>query len=424
MSTPLPAVVQAPGQTRTSMDELMLAMDIVDTLRHEQSLVERELASTERDDAFVARVKQIYASQGIEVTDTLIRQGVESLKQDRFVYQPPQRTIAVRMAEFWIDRWRWAKRVTIVGFVVAFGYAVVAIPNAWVAAREYGNYTEAVSDLQQRGQRLAQQVDLLEIFVKGWQADAPARVAGHLGQLARDYGLRRVALGPAIAATQAVTVVDDGAFEAAPEASYATLSVARDGLEAAEREARELEARVKAGERLLSIARQFDHANTRLASMRVSDTVTGKLDETRARAEVALAAADDAVAATAVAAMTQFAATLDLSYTLRIVNREGVKSGVWRHHADAPDGKNYYVVVEAVDASGQVLALPVLNEETQKTLQVSLFALRVPQSEYDRVKADKLDNGLIDNALVGEKRRGELDAEYHIAVAGGTITDW
>lgn len=424
MSTPLPAVVQAPGQTRTSMDELMLAMDIVDTLRHEQSLVERELASTERDDAFVARVKQIYASQGIEVTDTLIRQGVESLKQDRFVYQPPQRTFSVRMAEVWIDRWRWTKRAMITGFVVAFGYAVVAIPNAWVAAREYGNYTEAVAELQQRGQRLSRQVDSLEIFVKGWQTGAPARVAGHLEQLARDFALRRASLDPAIASTQSLAAIDDDAFDAAPEAGYATLSVARDGLEAAEREASGLEARMKAGERMLGIARQFDHANTRLASMRVSDAVMATLDDKRARAEVALAAADDVAAKTAVAALAQFAATLDLSYTLRIVSREGIKSGVWRYNESAPDGKNYYVVVEAVDAAGNALMLPVLNEETQVTQTVSLFAIRVPQSEFERVKADKLDNGLIDDALVGEKRRGELEAEYRISVAGGTITDW
>lgn len=55
---------------------------------------------------------------------------------------------------------------------------------------------------------------------------------------------------------------------------------------------------------------------------------------------------------------------------------------------------------------------------------MSLFAIRVPPAEYERVKADKLDNGLIDDAVVGEKRRGELEADYRIAVAGGAITEW
>ncbi|MBK7043924.1 MAG: hypothetical protein IPH50_09655 [Rhodanobacteraceae bacterium] len=48
----------------------------------------------------------------------------------------------------------------------------------------------------------------------------------------------------------------------------------------------------------------------------------------------------------------------------------------------------------------------------------------MPQSEYERVKADKIDNGLIDDAVVGEKRRGEIDVEYRVAVAGGAITEW
>ena len=149
-----------------------------------------------------------------------------------------------------------------------------------------------------------------------------------------------------------------------------------------------------------------------------------KIAETRDRASAALAAADDTAAAGAVAQFEQFVTLLDLSYTLRIVNRSNVQSGVWRYHEDAPGGKNYYLVVEPMDANGNAVTLPVTNEETQRTETVSLFAVRVPQSEYERVKADKIDNGLIDDAVVGEKRRGEIDVEYRVAVAGGAITEW
>src|SRR5690606_33235018 len=124
-----------------------LAMDIVDTLRHEQSLVERELASTQRDEDFVARVKQIYASQGIEVSEALVRQGVEALKQDRFAYVPPKRTLAVRLAEVWVDRGRWAKRAMIAGFVGVFGYGLVAVPNAWMAGREYRTFRQQYAEV-------------------------------------------------------------------------------------------------------------------------------------------------------------------------------------------------------------------------------------------------------------------------------------
>ena len=424
MNTPLPAVVPAPGQARTSMDELMLAMDIVDTLRHEQSLIERELASDARDSAFVERVKQIYANQGIEVSEALVRQGVEALKQDRFAYTPPPRSVAVRLAEVWVDRWRWAKRSLISAFVLAFGYAVVAIPNAWMAAREYGEYTDSVQTLQRRGERLRTLSDSLSVFPRGWSVDAPQAVSEPLAALARELALARASTAPALAAASGLAALAQDHFADAPEAGYAQLAPVRDRPDTAEAELTKVKARIKTGKRLMLAARRFDAANTRLASMEIGERASAHVQDARARTESALAAADETVASAAVGQLEQAAATLDLAYTLRIVNREGVQSGVWRYHQAAPDGKNYYLVVEAIDGAGQVIALPVANEETQQTQSVSLFAIRVAPAEYERVKADKLDNGLIDDAVVGEKRRGELEADYRIAVAGGAITEW
>lgn len=424
MNTPLPAVVPAPGQPRTSMDELMLAMDIVDTLRHEQSLVERELASTKRDEDFVARVKQIYANQGIDVSDALVRQGVEALKQDRFAYTPPKRTFAVRLAEVWVDRWRWVRRSLIASLVLGIGYAVVAIPNAWVTARRYRDYTEAAEGLQRAGQAVVRDVDALKNAAEEFDSRAPKSVADHLKKLAANYYDRRSTFAPALAAAVALEPVGPAEYAADPRASYARLGAVDRQLNPVQFAARDLDAQMKAGLRLFGAAERFEHVSARLQSMHPAESVTARLAEARSRAEGALAAADDAAASTTVGELERLAASLDLAYTLRIVNREGVQSGVWRYHEDAPGGKNYYLVVEAIDANGQSLTLPITNEETQRIETVSLFALRVPQAEYDKVKADKLDNGLIDEAVVGEKRRGELDVDYRVAVAGGAITEW
>jgi len=48
----------------------------------------------------------------------------------------------------------------------------------------------------------------------------------------------------------------------------------------------------------------------------------------------------------------------------------------------------------------------------------------VPEAVYEEVKADKLDNGLIDQALVGRKQRGVLEVQFDRPVAGGYITRW
>lgn len=110
----------------------MLAMDVVDTLRHRQNLVARELARPESDEELIARLRQVYDSQGIEVSDRVLREGVEALRENRFTYQPP------RDVPFWmriyVDRGAWLRRLAVVlALVVA---AVLIYRFAVVAPRE------------------------------------------------------------------------------------------------------------------------------------------------------------------------------------------------------------------------------------------------------------------------------------------------
>ncbi|HWT16761.1 MAG TPA: DUF6384 family protein [Patescibacteria group bacterium] len=423
MNTPQPTTVPALGLPRTSMDELMLAMDIVDTLRHEQSLVERELAAEQRDDAFVARVKQIYASQGIEVSDALVRQGVEALKQDRFAYVPPKRTFAVRLAEVWVDRWRWTKRSMIAGFVGVFGYAIVALPNAWMDAREYRGYASAVAELHAATGELQRRDQALASRVAAWAA-VPELVAVPVS-IARDaIASGRIAITPTLTALAALKPVEVTAFANAPDAAREALQSPRKSLEELDARIDAFEADASRVEALTDAANRLAQIDARFAGLQLSDAVSARVAGEQAQIRAALASGDAATAGPLLRLLEASATQVNLGYTLRIVNRDGVQSGLWRYHQDAPDGKNYYLVVEAVDADGQVLSLPVTNEETQRAETVTRFAIRVPQAEYERVKADKLDNGLIDDAIVGEKRRGERDVDYRVAVAGGAITEW
>lgn len=93
------------------LDELMLAMDVVDTLRHRERLVERELGAAERDLQLKERLREIYASQGIEVSDEVIEQGVRALREDRFVYRQPEPGLRQTLAQLYVTRHRWGKWV-------------------------------------------------------------------------------------------------------------------------------------------------------------------------------------------------------------------------------------------------------------------------------------------------------------------------
>ena len=90
--------------------EVMLAMDVVDTLRHERSLVERELQSEEREGELIAKLPKIYADQGLKVSDEVIAQGVRSMREERFTYQPPKARFKTTLARIYVNRGRWARR--------------------------------------------------------------------------------------------------------------------------------------------------------------------------------------------------------------------------------------------------------------------------------------------------------------------------
>ena len=51
---------------KAPLDELMMAMDVVDTLRHDERVALKELDSDQRDAQMIARLRDLYRSQGIE----------------------------------------------------------------------------------------------------------------------------------------------------------------------------------------------------------------------------------------------------------------------------------------------------------------------------------------------------------------------
>jgi Family of unknown function (DUF6384) len=101
MAAPAPATKAAPPAT---LDELMLAMDVVDTLRHREVLVERELNEEAREQQLIEHLRALYKSQGIEVPNSIIAEGVKALKEDRFVYTPAGPSFARTLATLWVRR--------------------------------------------------------------------------------------------------------------------------------------------------------------------------------------------------------------------------------------------------------------------------------------------------------------------------------
>lgn len=298
-------------KSQAPLDELMLAMDVVDTLRHRELVLERELSADDRDRRLLERLREIYTAQGIAVTDAVLEQGVRALREERFVYPGPEPGVGRALATLYVTRNRWGKWV---GGLALLAAAALLGYQLLVRGPELRAMSELPADLDGAYQGIVVSTDDERVL-----GDASALLA--------------------------------------------------DGRAAVER-------------------RDFDEAR---------DTV-GQLRALSAR--------------------------LQQQYELRVVSRPGEQSGVWRVPSENPGARNYYLIVEAIGPDGRAVTVPIRNEEDGRTRQVRTFGLRVDEGTFERVAADKRDDGIIQESVVGVKRRGELEPEYRVATTGATITDW
>jgi len=106
---------------KAPLDEVMLAMDVVDTLRHRQDLVERELAGDAREKQLIDKLRDIYHQQGIEVTDEVLREGVKALAESRFAYAPPKPSLSTTLARLYVSRRKWGPAALAIVLVLVVG---------------------------------------------------------------------------------------------------------------------------------------------------------------------------------------------------------------------------------------------------------------------------------------------------------------
>jgi hypothetical protein len=105
------------------LDDVMIAMDVVDILRHRDDLVRRELGEEQREADLIARLRKIYQDQGIEVSDSVLADGVKALKESRFVYTPSPSGWKRSLLTLWVRRATWGKQSTALLALFAVGWA-------------------------------------------------------------------------------------------------------------------------------------------------------------------------------------------------------------------------------------------------------------------------------------------------------------
>jgi hypothetical protein len=154
LPVPAPAKTTLPDEAR-KLDDVMLAMDVVDTLRHRTRIVDMELNESAREEQLVARLKEIYGAQGIEVPDRILKDGVKALAEQRFVYKPPADTFSVKLAKAYVNRKRWLPQsITAVGLLAAIAVGFQLLVFGPMNA-EWQNMPNTISAELAEGQALA-----------------------------------------------------------------------------------------------------------------------------------------------------------------------------------------------------------------------------------------------------------------------------
>ena len=289
----------------------MVEMDDVDTLRHRDLIVDRELDSEGRRQRLLERLREIYEAQGIEVSDAALSAGVAALEEDRFSYTPTTGGFSLKLARLYVSRGRWIKPLA---GVLGLGLLIWFV---WL-------YTVQLPEAR-----------LLEAL--------PAQIKVSYDRIKE--------ISESEAATERAGTLVDQALQ----------SLARKDRSKVEDRLGELQALLR---------------------------------------------------------------DLETAYEVRIVSRPNEVSAIWRVPDINPDARNYYLIVEAVTASGSVVPLRVHNEEDGRTYQASKWGLRVDEATFEAIADDKRDDGIVQDNVVGGKAVGQLEPEYRIRTTGATITDW
>ena len=416
---------------KIDLSEVMLAMDVVDTLRHQRSLVERELQSEDREADLIEKLRKIYTDQGLEVSDEVIAEGVKAMREERFAYHPPPGGLKTTLARMYVNRGRWAKRsmwllVAVAAVWAGYRYLLV-MPAERGRSRLAQELKTQVSGQQERIVTLKERISATTGELEESLQSVPASVlppARRLSDGARQSLASAARQLEAAEKLGPVAGIDPNNLE-----TYATKIqqrlAERKGI--IDRAQAELESALAANRSIRSLGTEFNDLDLLRAEALKAAREKGVAEKIEALYNNALSAVKSGDLETAKTARNALQYTRDMlgqEYTLQIVSRPGSPSGVWRYPVDSRTARNYYLIVEAVSPSGQRLKLPITSEEDGKVRALSEWGLRVEPQVYEQVSQDKQQDGIVNRKIVGFKKRGYLTPEYSIATTGGTITEW
>ena len=358
---------------KIDLSEVMLAMDVVDTLRHQRSLVERELQSEDREADLIEKLRKIYTDQGLEVSDEVIAEGVKAMREERFAYHPPPGGLKTTLARMYVNRGRWAKRsmwllVAVAAVWAGYRYLLV-MPAERGRSRLAQELKTQVSGQQERIVTLKERISTATGELEESLQSVPASVLPPARRLSDGARQSLVLAARQLGAAEKlgpVAGIDPNNLE-----TYATKIqqrlAERKGI--IDRAQADLESALAANRSIRSLGTEFNDLDLLRAEALKATREKGVAEKIEALYNNALSAVKSGDLETAKTARNALQYTRDMlgqEYTLQIVSRPGSPSGVWRYPVDSRTARNYYLIVEAVCPAVSVSNFPLLPRKTAR----------------------------------------------------------
>ena len=397
-------------------DEILRVMDAAQVIHERQSKLE-EHEALDRD-ATIREIQVMYEELGDLVDARVIGRALDEHLAQRHAFTPPPPGLRRALALLYIRRGLVAKRVlapaAAIGVFAWAGFAGAGVMRERAFERD-------VEGLRAEIARIEAEIDsdlgdITALRAGGIPADLPSEDfdAVVAGLATAESGLAELAAALAPIAEEAA---DDGIDRAGLATLREQFDAVDDALLFARSDLIGADYLVDRHTRLGTLRTEIAGLHAGIMAEAVEELARDRAGALRRDADTHLAARDLEGLETTAAGLRELRAQVALEYGIVIVG------GVWRRHNELEGVRNYYLRVQAIDADGQRVPITVRNEEDGTTAQVLEWAERVPQEVYDRVAADRQDNGIIDNNEFGTKRRGFVTAERRHADLG-QITRW
>ncbi len=404
------------GRTPLAPHEVLRVMDAAQVIhRRRQALEEHEAFDRE---AAIRDIQRMYEELGDLVDSETIEKALDDYLSQRYAFTPAPPGVGRSLALLYIRRGWIARRVllpTAAAAALIWGsIAGAGIMGERALARDVERLRFELAGI---GTARAAELEELEALVaRGAPPDLPAAEADEFAAGIAEAGIQLVAveeaLDPIVREIEREDLArpDRDRLRERAAAVAADLELARAGIDRAD-------AAIERHTRLEALGADVIRLNAAVLAEAAEDLVRERAGDLAREAESHIAARDvDGLDDAA----RRYRDLLDaVSTEYRIV----VTGGVWRYPDGARDVRNHYLLVQALGTDGEPVPVTIRSEENDETRRVLQWGERVSQEVYDRVAADRADNGIIDDEEFGFKARGFVTAERRYADIG-QITEW